>query len=358
MELKKLSLLNFKNYDDKELEFASKINCFVGNNGVGKTNLLDAIYYLAFCKSFLNASDNANIREGNDFFVIQGTFQRMGEQEQIYCGLKQGRKKQFKRNKKDYKKLADHIGFIPLVLKTPFDTNFIFLGSEDRRRFMDQVISQFDHIYLDDLIQYNKIIQQRNRLLKNVKAEAYRDTFDVYDMQLDDLGAKINLRRKTFISGLLPLLNKYYKTISGNQESIDISYTSDLNSTGLGELLSASWKKDLILQYTGKGVHRDDLDLIMDGKSLKRFASQGQQKSFLLALKFAQYDFIREKTGIRPLLLLDDLFDKLDKNRVSHIIQLLTENHFGQIFITDTNQERMELILKNHEVDYRIFKLD
>ncbi len=357
MVLNSLSIINFKNYEQSDINFSDKINCFVGNNGVGKTNILDAIYYLSFCKSCFNPIDSQNIRNDQDFFVIQGLYKRNNKTEQVYCGLKRGQKKTFKRNKTEYAKLAEHIGFIPLVIKSPSDINFIYDGSEERRRFLDSVISQFDRQYLDDLINYNKVLSQRNKLLKNNNAQAYADTFEIYNEQLCNFGSKIHSKRANFIDELVPMFQQFFKQISEGKESVDLTYKSQLQKADLNELLHESFRKDCMMQYTTSGIHKDDLTLTIADQPLKKFASQGQQKTFLVALKFAQYDFIMKQTGVKPLLLLDDIFDKLDKFRVEQIIKLVTQNHFGQIFISDTSEDRLQTILSRQGTDHRIFNI-
>jgi DNA replication and repair protein RecF len=358
MLLKKLTLVNFKNFDQLELELSPKINCFAGNNGVGKTNLLDALYYLSFCKSHFNPIDSQNIRYGCDFFVIQGEYERKEEAEHIYCGLKKGQKKQFKRNKTDYQRLADHIGFIPLVMKSPADINFIYDGSEERRKFIDGVISQFNHAYLDDLLHYNRALLQRNKLLKEQQnSKAHTDTLEIYDEQLILFGERIFEERKLFTNEILPIFQEFYQTISQGNEAVQLNYQSQLSEGDLKSILIASRDKDRILQYTTKGIHKDDLVLSIGNQPLKKFGSQGQQKTFLVALKFAQYDYIKKKTGLNPILLLDDIFDKLDRSRVKQIIKMVTENHFGQIFITDTNKQRLLEMLEGSNKEYRIFNV-
>ena len=359
MYLKDISLVNFKNYTQAELEFSPKINCFVGDNGVGKTNLLDAFYYLSFCKSHFNPIDSQNITHGEKFFVIQGRYNRDGQEEKIYCGLKKDSKKQFKRNKKEYQRLADHIGLIPLVMKSPSDTNFIYHGSEERRKFMDSVISQFDKEYLNDLIKYNRILQQRNKLLKTSFNSSFSpENIDVYDEQLNHYGSKIYIKRADFTQKIMPIFKNYYSKVSQDNENVELVYKSQLSSESLLRLLKSSIHKDKVLQYTTTGIHKDDITMLMNGQVLKKFGSQGQQKTYLIALKLAQFDYIKNEVGFKPILLLDDIFDKLDRKRVHQIIKLVKDNHFGQIFITDTNQDRVTSILQSGDIDYKIFNID
>ncbi len=360
MLLKKLTLINFKNFDQVELELSPKINCFTGYNGVGKTNLLDALYYLSFCKSHFNPIDSQNIKHGQEFFVIQGEYVRKDETEYIHCGLKKGHRKKFQRNKVDYQRLADHIGFIPLVMKSPADINFIYDGSEERRKFLDSVISQFNHSYLDDLLHYNRALTQRNKLLKELTGNHHQisETLDIYDEQLVLFGDRIFEKRKVFTTEILPIFQEFYQHISQGNEEVQLIYQSQLAETPLKSLLEMSRDRDKILQFTTKGIHKDDLLLNIGNQPLKKFGSQGQQKTYLVALKFAQYDFIKKETGLNPILLLDDIFDKLDRSRVRQIIELVTHNHFGQIFITDTNKDRLFDLLRTGKTDYFVFNID
>lgn len=360
MFLKKISLVNFKNHTEFDLDFTNKINCFVGNNGVGKTNLLDAVYYLSFCKSFINPVDSQNIKHESDFFVIQGEYDLNQNEEHIYCALKTGRKKQFKRNKKDYERLSDHIGLLPLVLISPYDTNLIHDGSEERRKFMNAVISQYDKKYLQDTIQYNNILAQRNALLKHIIKTGKNDydTIQIYNDQLYPIGLSIFKRRNEFIDDLIPIFQEYYNFISDGKEKIHIIYQSQLHENDFLELLKSSFEKDKILQFTTQGIHKDDLVFSIDNHLVKKIGSQGQQKSFLIALKFAQFDFLKNIYGFKPILLLDDVFDKLDATRVEKIIRMVADNHFGQIFITDTNKERVKNILNNVEIDSIVVQLN
>ncbi|MFC2097644.1 DNA replication/repair protein RecF [Bacteroidota bacterium] len=360
MFLKNLSLVNFKSFDQADLEFSPKINCFVGKNGTGKTNLFDSIYYLSFCKSFCNPSDNQNIKHDNDFFVIQGEFSISGKCENIYCGQKHNQKKQFKRNKKEYKKLAEHIGLIPLVLISPADRNLIIGGSDERRKFIDGVISQYDRKYLDDLLNYNKALSQRNHLLKDFArfGNFSYESVEIWDDQLVNYGNRIFKKRNKFLEELLPIFSKYFEFISSKNEIVELEYQSHLHKNSLRELLTESIEKDRILQYTSKGIHKDELLLQLGNFPIKRIGSQGQQKTFLIALKLAQFDFIKNLNEITPILLFDDIFDKLDSDRVKQIVKLVADNHFKQIFFTDTSGERIERILKEVGGENKIFHID
>jgi DNA replication and repair protein RecF len=361
MYLKNLSLLNFKNYEQVDLSFSEKINCIVGPNGVGKTNLLDAIHYLSLCKSYFNPSDSQNIRYEQDFFVIQGLFIRDKVEEAIYCGFKRNARKQFKRNKADYEKLSDHIGFIPTVIISPYDSRLITEGSEERRKFLDSVISQYDKIYLGNIIRYHKLLDQRNKLLKqiNEKSKHDPDLMATIDDQMIPLGESIFEKREEFTKQLIPVFNKFYRYISmGSDEQVGLEYLSRQHETKFRKLLEKSFKKDCILEYTTEGIHKDDLNLTLNGHPIKRVGSQGQQKTLLTALKFAEFDFITQIKGFKPVLLLDDIFDKFDETRVGQIMRLVSEEHFGQIFITDTEETRIERILKSIKVPFNLFVVD
>lgn len=360
MHLKSLSLINFKNYAGAELKLCPGINCFTGVNGEGKTNLLDAIHYLSLCKSFFNPIDSQNIFHEAPFFVLQGTFESDGNEEEIYCGLKRSQKKLFKRNKTQYERLADHIGLFPLVMISPADTDLINEGSESRRKFLDSVIAQFDRIYLDDLINYNKIVSQRNALLKRF-AETGRfvkDSLEVWDLQLVEFAKRINAKRRKLVTEMTPIFQRYYELISGGKEQVQIVYHSDLNYEDFDVVLKAAIVKDRALQYTTVGAHKDELELNINGHPVKKYGSQGQQKSYLIALKLAQFDYIRKIKNITPLLLLDDIHDKLDETRVKQLMDLVSSEHFGQVFITDTHTDRISGLLNgNKNIPYRQFNI-
>jgi len=359
MDLKSLSLLNYRNFEELKLDFSEKINCFIGNNGVGKTNILDSIYFLAFCKSWLNPIDSQNIRYGSDYFMIKGNFQFSDLIETISCGLKNGRKKSFKRNSKEYSKLSEHIGLIPLVTVSPYDSDLIIGGSEERRRFIDIIISQFDKEYLDKLLKYNRILTQRNQLLKQFASQGKFDmeSLEIWDVQLIAHGNVLYQKRTEYIKNIIPIFNKYYRYISSDTESVSLEYKSQLNEANFDDLLKNSLEKDRILQYSTIGTHKDDLIFYLNANPLKKNASQGQQKTYLIALKLAQFDYIKQIGGIKPILLFDDIFDKLDSERVKQIIHLVADNNFGQIFITDTNKERLYHILKEIHIAYKLFEL-
>lgn len=359
MILKSLSLVNYKNFDSINFSFDEKINCFVGANGIGKTNVLDAIYHLSFGKSYFNPVATQNIKHSEDFFVIDGEYQKGSKIEKIIVSLKRGNKKIIKRNSKSYQKFSDHIGFLPLVIISPADRDLIIEGSDVRRKFVDGVISQSDRDYLNDLISYNKVLVQRNSLLKYFAANNTfnKDTLDIYNEQLNDVGSKIFNKRKIFLEEFIPIFIERYNSISSGNEIVNITYKSDLFENDLIKLLEKSINKDKTLQFTSVGIHKDDLEFKIEDYAIKKFGSQGQQKSFLVALKLAQFDFIKDHSGVNPILLLDDIFDKLDEQRVAQLIKLVDDENFGQLFISDTHAERTEDVVKQTHQSYKIFKL-
>jgi len=360
MFLKKLSLTNFKNYTEAAVEFSAKINCFIGNNGEGKTNLLDAIHYLSFCKSFFNSIDSQNIRHGTDFFAIHGTYSRNGDTpETISCIQKLNQKKIFKQNTKEYDRLSDHIGLYPLVMISPYDRDLINDGSEVRRRYIDSVMSQFDKVYLNELINYNKVLAQRNALLKYFgETQTFsQESLDIWNQKMVSLGITIFETRRKFIAEFMPVFSHYYELISDGREKVGITYESQLLHGDFYQLLQQAGEKDCYARYSTVGVHKDDLIFEIDGYPVKKYGSQGQQKSFVVAIKLAQFEYTRNLKGYNPLLLFDDIFDKLDDNRVEQLIKLVSADSFGQVFITDTQRYRIEKIVNRHEIDYRIFEI-
>ena len=359
MYLQKISLVNFKNIESQSFDFQQKINCFVGDNGVGKTNVLDAIYYLSFAKSYFNSVAVQNIKHGEAFFMVEGDYVLNDRNEKIVCSLKRGQKKVLKRNGKNYDKFSEHIGQIPLVIISPADRDLVTDGSDTRRKFIDGVISQQNKKYLQNLIAYNKVLTQRNALLKYFAANRTFDALNlsVYDDQLANYGAEIYTIRKAFLEEFIPIFNAKYQIISGDKEVVNLIYKSQLNNFSISDLLKQSLEKDKILQYTTSGIHKDDLSFEIGEYPIKKFGSQGQQKSYLIALKLAQFEFIKQQSNVVPILLLDDIFDKLDEKRVSQIIDLVNDDEFGQIFITDTHSERTENIVKQSNKPYQIFKL-
>ena len=359
MQLRRLSLTNYKNQKAFELDFESPINAFVGNNGVGKTNLLDAIYHLALGKSYFNPIPTQNIHFGADFFVLEGRFIKRDEEEKIICSFKRGGKKVIKRNGKAYDKIAEHIGLIPLVIISPSDQDLIAAGSSVRRKFMDGIIGQTDTTYLDALLQYHRVVDQRNSLLKFFAANQQFDptALEAYDQQLLQLSSPLCKTRKSFMEAFTPVFEKRYKQISNAQESVEIHYQTQLDEKPLAELLQEALSRDRALQFSSVGLHKDDLELHLGKQPVKKFGSQGQQKSFLIALKLAQFDYMQQQQGVPPIVLLDDIFDKLDQERVARIVHLLSATDFGQIFISDTHAERVEKALRSSTMNYELFSL-
>lgn len=358
MRLNSLNLLNYRNLREVNVELSPKINCLIGRNGMGKTNLLDAVYYLSFCKSTVTVADNSNIMHDEPFFMLQGNYvSDSGIGEEISCGLKRGEKKQFKRNKKAYSRLSEHIGSVPLVLVSPADNELIAGGGEERRRFMDVVISQYDKEYLAALIRYNKALQQRNVMLRAEHAPD-AEVVSLIEEMMDAEAVAIHAGRKRFVEELVPIFSDFHSAIAGGSEQVSLRYRSHLNDASLSSLLQASRADDRNLGYTSKGVHRDELVMQLGGYPIRKEGSQGQNKSFLVALKLAQFDFLRRKGGELPLLLLDDIFDKLDSSRVEQIVNLVSGDGFGQIFITDVNREHIDMILERMNSSYRLFEVE
>jgi DNA replication and repair protein RecF len=358
MQIDSLSLINYKNIESCDLIFSPKINCLIGDNGMGKTNILDAIYYLSFCKSHSNTIDSQNIRHEADFFMIKGNYLRNGEGEIISCGLKRRQKKVFRRNNKEYEKLSDHIGLIPLVLISPEDNYLITEGSDERRKFIDGVISQFNRQYLYQLLQYNNALKQRNSLLKLNDDQDINEMLDLWEEQMDVLGRYIYEERQKFIHDFMPVFSSFYGDIAGKNENISLEYTSQYHDNeNLRNRMVQTRERDKILGYSTQGIHKDDLDMMLDGFPIKRVGSQGQNKTFLIALKFAQFDFLKRNHQLSPLLLLDDIFDKLDTSRVEKIVQLVSSELFGQIFITDTNREHLEGLIAEMGKESKIFRI-
>lgn len=358
MILKRISILNYKNLQQVELLFSPKLNCLLGQNGMGKTNLLDAIYYLSFCKSMGNPIDSQNIFHEADFFMIQGFYEMEdGSVEEISCGTKRKQKKQFKRNKKEYQRLSEHIGFIPLVMVSPDDQALILGGSDERRRFMDVVISQYDKEYLDALIRYNKALVQRNVLLKS-EVPVEDDVFLAWEGVMAISGEAVYRKRQAFIEEFIPIFQKYYSFISGDKEVVSLAYTSHAQQGGLMSQFAALREREKIIGFSMHGIHKDELEMRLGGFPIKREGSQGQNKTYLVALKLAQFEFLKRTSRQCPLLLLDDIFDKLDAQRVEQILKLVGSDDFGQIFITDTNRENMDYILQKVGGDYQLFLVE
>ncbi len=359
MLLKRLSVVNYKNIPSKTFDFKANVNCFVGDNGVGKTNLLDAIYHLGMGKSYFQPSAVANVRHGEDFYLIEGQFERGERTEQIVCSLKKGQKKVLKCNGKAYERLADHVGKYPMVIISPSDRDLITEGSETRRKFLDSVISQFDAHYLAHLLRYNRVLLQRNTLLKQWAEGGFVDssTLQIYDGQLAEAGQAIYERRSAFMGAFLPVFIDQYNYISGTKERVALRYESQLHTAALADLLQGHIAKDRAAQYTTVGTHKDDLLFEIEGYPMKRYGSQGQQKSFLVALKLSQFEMLKREVGVVPIVLLDDIFDKLDDSRVAQLVQLVTQQHFGQLFITDTHYERTEEVVRRTGLPYEMFNI-
>ncbi|MCR5820899.1 MAG: DNA replication/repair protein RecF [Bacteroidaceae bacterium] len=358
MILRKLSIINYKNISQADLVFSPKINCLIGDNGEGKTNVLDAIHFLSLCKSITASVDSQCIRHGEEFAVLQGVFEHEDGRadEEIYLGLRRGQKKQLKRNKKAYKRLAEHIGIIPVVLVSPMDSVLISGGSEERRRFMDVVISQYDHNYLNALIHYNHALQQRNAMLKQEEPEVDYDLLSLWEEEMARNGLVIYEAREAYVKELIPVFQRIYDSLSLGREQVGLSYTSHAQRGDLLDIIQRDRAKDFVMGYSLHGIHKDDMEMTLSGYPIKREGSQGQNKTYLIALKLAQFDFLR-RTGSRtaPLLLLDDIFDKLDAERVEQIVRLVGEEGFGQIFITDTNRDHLNSILVRMDSDYKLF---
>ena len=360
MVLKRLSILNYKNIAQADLELSPGINCLIGHNGEGKTNLLDAIYFLSMCKSANSNIDSACIRHNEEFMMLQGDYEREdGTPEDIQCGLKIGQKKVMRRGKKAYKRLAEHIGLIPLVVVSPADADLISGGSEERRRFLDIVISQCEPAYIEALMRYNKALQQRNVLLKMEEQEPDPELLSILEESMAKEGEYIHQRRQHYVEQLTPTFQRYYSTISSGNEKVHLKYTSHCQRGPLLDVIQRDRNKDRAVGYSLHGIHKDELEMTLDGYPIKREGSQGQNKSYLIALKLSQFDFLR-KTGSRttPILLLDDIFDKLDATRVEQIVRLVSGEDFGQIFITDTNRDHLDQILALMPGEHRLFLVE
>ena len=354
MILERLSIINYKNIQEATLELSSKINCFIGHNGAGKTNVLDAVYFLSFCHSAQTTQDSLVIRHDQDFFMLEGKY----EDFTIHCGMKRGGKKVVRRDKKAYQRLSEHIGLIPIVLVSPSDILLIEGSSEERRRLMDVVISQQDPTYIESLNRYNKALQQRNAMLKIEDMEPDPELMGLWEEQMAREGEAIYQKRQAFVEQLIPLFQQYYETISGGREQVSLRYTSHCQRGPLLEVIQRDRFKDRAVGYSLHGIHRDDLEIMLDGHPMRREGSQGQQKTFVIALKLAQFEFLkRANSQTTPLLLLDDIFDKLDAQRVEQIIQLVASEEFGQIFITDTNRDHIDQILSKGDFDYKLYNV-
>ncbi len=359
MHLKSLQLINFKNYEEAEIRLEEGINCFIGENGAGKTNILDAVHYLSMCKSYLNTIDRQNIRFDEHFFSILGTFNKNEKDSLIHCALKTGAKKVFKQNKKEYEKLSEHIGQFPTVIISPYDKDLISEGSELRRKWLDGIISQSDREYLSDLQRYSKIILQRNALLKQMNENGFfeRESMEVWNEQLIIAGNRIHQKRTSFLKDFIPVFQKHYNQIGLNSDEVTLEYRSQLNESSFEQLLKQFERKDAFSQYTNAGIHKDDLLFLIKGYPVKKFGSQGQQKSFIIALRLAQYDWLKRNLEIKPILLLDDIFDKLDRFRVQRLLDLVSSDFFGQVLVTDTDEERIRLTFSEKNLSGKMYKI-
>ena len=359
MRLEELSITNYKNIDSKNFLFKEDIVCMVGDNGVGKSNILSSIYHLCFGKCFINSSSISNIKFGSKFYMIQGIFSKNNAQENLNFSYKKGETKVFKRNGKLFKKISEHIGQFPLVMVSPHDNDIIYGGSIYRRNLMDGIIGQTDKKFLKDLISYKKILLQRNALLKMnyKKSKLDAGVLEIYDENLIELGNIIHEKRRLFIEVYKKIFKSYYLLISENKESVEINFKSQLNNERYRDLIKKSLERDLLFQFTTQGPHKDDLEFLLNGSPIKKFGSQGQQKSLLISLKLAQYEFLKKKLDIQPIVLLDDIFDKLDQKRVELIMQLIEDKYFGQIFITDTDKKRVSNAIQTTNLSYKIHKI-
>lgn len=359
MILNSISIINYKNLRAVNLQLSPKTNCFIGHNGSGKTNFLDALYYLSFCRSAYNPIDSQLITHEQDFFVVEGDYSsEVGDAENVYCGMKRGAKKQFKRNKKAYKRLSQHIGLIPLVLVSPADAALIDGGSEERRRLMDMVIAQYDTTYIEALTRCNKALQQRNALLR-MEAEPDLALLELWEEEMSAQGEVVYAKRAAFVEEFIPVFQNIHERISGGLEQVSLRYISHCQRGDLLEVIRKDRHKDRAVGYSLHGVHRDDLEMLIDGYQLKREGSQGQSKTYALAMKLAQFDFLkRTASKTTPLLLLDDIFDKLDSQRVERIVELVSGDSYGQIFITDTNREHLDRILQSGTTEYKLFYVE
>ena len=358
MTLEQLTILNYKNIVEAQLRFSPNVNCLIGNNGMGKTNVLDAIYYLSYCKSFTSSNEHsAAINHDANFLMLQGRYSRKGSPEEIALSVQRGKRKTVKRNGKDYKRLSEHIGLLPLVMISPLDWDLIRGGSDERRRLMDQIISQGNRQYLDALIRYNKALEQRNSMIKN----DYRDPllYETVEQVMATTATVLYDSRKQWLEVFSPIFMRYYQAIAGDAEKVRLSYKSHLSELSMQQVLNANRDRDMIMGYTTRGVHRDDIDLWLGDHPMRKTGSQGQCKTYTIALRMAQFEFLKQYTGTTPILLLDDIFDKLDERRVVSIINVVSNNQdFGQIFITDTNRTHLDEIISMMSGDYAMFVVE
>ncbi len=358
MRLTSLRLTNFKNIPSADLSLSHKLNCFLGDNGMGKSNLLDAIYFLSFCKSFTGVTDAQVISRDEDFAMLTATYVRRDTDETLQVGLQRARRKSFKRGGKEYQRLSEHIGKFPLVMVSPADMSLVDGSGEERRRLADMVISQTDPAYLDALIRYNRALEQRNRMLRDGVADP--DLYCAVEAAMEASARYICDRRARWVERLSEIFTGYYSAISADSEQATLTYSSHLADpdTRLTDLFNERRHRDLAMKYTTAGPQRDDILMELSGMPVRRVASQGQAKSYTIALRLAQYDFLKAAVGIAPLLLLDDVFDKLDANRMERIMQVVSGDNFGQIFITDTNRKHLDEILQHTSGDCTLWSVD
>ncbi|MBL8000831.1 MAG: DNA replication/repair protein RecF [Flavobacteriales bacterium] len=357
MHLAQLHLFQFRNHREAGVALGPQVNCFTGPNGVGKTNLLDAVHYLSLCKSYFEPSDQHNVLHGEEAFLVKGSMVMGADTDELSCSVRRGQRKVFTRNRKEYERLADHVGRYPVVMITPYDGQLVLEGSEVRRRFLDGLISQFDRPYLEALVRYNRAMAHRNLLLKQARGRADRSMVEPWDEQLILHGEAVHAARRSFVAELAPRLQEHYQGITSGPEHVALTYRSELHERALRDLLAEAWPRDQAAEHTTVGVHRDDLLFTLEDQPLKRYGSQGQQKTYLIALKLAQFDLTAARSGLRPILLLDDIFDKIDPQRMRHLLQLLAGDRFGQVLITDTDPRRMHQVLDGLPLDVRFFAL-
>lgn len=353
MILSRLSILNYKNIAEASLEFSPKVNCLLGNNGMGKTNVLDAVFYMSFCQSSQTRSDAATVRHGEEFMLLQGVYERNGKTEQISCAVQRGKRKSIKRNGKEYRRQSEHIGLLPLVMVSPADWNLISGGGEERRRLIDRIISQGNHAYLEALIDYNRALTQRNAMLRQGMADPL--LFESVDAFMCRAAEAIYKARLEWIERFTPIFMRYYGEIADSREKVRLDYRSELHERSMETVLKGNFRRDTLLGFTSHGVHHDDIELMLGDELMRKTGSQGQCKTYTAALRLAQFDFLKLAGGPTPLLLLDDIFDKLDSHRVANIVRVVSQPSFGQIFISDTNRQHIDETIAALGGDYRIF---